>query len=313
MHSIGLQTALVDFIEGAAGHLQAEITAGAEVPFELEQQAGRRGSSGPSLYCYRPLTGEFIIAREASLQRMPSHQEAARLLAGFDGLERLPGRRRRRDRAPGAARRRPGGAVRAAVRRLRRADRLPAAARAAARGARAPGARRRGRQRRASRSSRPCTGMTISSPEIALTKGLTIARPQALGGLPARARAAPARTARTTSSCVLDAGEEDPARAVLTRPRGAAGPAARAAPVRRRAGDTRRARLFAGRRRRVEPARAGSGGQAARHAARHGRAGGRAARVLQPGRRGGRRTATRSRGRCGASSSAASARARRRR
>ncbi len=212
MHSIGLQTALVDFIEGAAGHLQAEITAGAEVPFELEQQSGRRGSSGPSLYCYRPLTGDFIIAREASLQRMPSHQEAARLLAGFDGLERyLAG--------AGAeiARLARLGAVRAALcallcdvfaeqtdfqlrpERLREAlERLELAAEAGS-----------------GEVTLVATlhGLTIASPEVALTKGLTIARPQALAGLPP-ALAGAGEDGEDHLVVALNAGEEDPARAL---------------------------------------------------------------------------------------------------
>ncbi len=56
-------------------------------------------------------------------------------------------------------------------------------------------------------------GLTISSPEIALTKGLTIARPQALAGLPP-ALAAPAQDGEDHLVVVLNAGEEDPARAV---------------------------------------------------------------------------------------------------
>jgi len=211
MRSIALQTALTDFTEAAAGHLQAEITAGAEVPFELEQQAGRR-ASGPSLYCYRPLTGEFIADRESELQRMPSHDQAARLLAGHEGLERyLAG--------SGLGERRISrmGAVRAALcailcdvfaeqtdfqlrpERLRDAlTRLEQAAEA---------------------GSGDVTlvatlhGLTITSAELALTKGLTIAQPHALGGLPAAVLAGSGEVCDHLV-VVLNAGEDEAPSAV---------------------------------------------------------------------------------------------------
>jgi hypothetical protein len=208
MRSIALQTALTDFTEAAAGHLQAEITAGAEVPFELEQQAGRRGSSGPSLYCYRPLTSDFILAREASLQRMPSHEQAARLLAGFDGLDSYAAG------AGGVARM---GAVRAALcvllcdvfaeqtdfqlrpERLRDAlERLDQAAHVGG-----------------GDLTLVATlhGLTITSPELALAKGLTIAQPHALAGLPP-ALLATGEDHGEHLVVVLSAGDEEPARAV---------------------------------------------------------------------------------------------------
>ena len=211
MRSIALQTALTDFTEAAAGHLQAEITAGAEVPFELEQQAGRR-ASGPSLYCYRPLTGEFITDRESELRRMPSHEQAARLLAGFEGLERYLAGSNLGERRIARM-----GAVRAALcavlcdvfaeqtdfqlrpERLREAlVRLEQSAEA---------------------GSGDLTlvatlhGLTITSAEVALTKGLTIAQPHALGGLPAAVLAGSGEVSDHLV-VVLNAGEDDPADAV---------------------------------------------------------------------------------------------------
>src|ERR1700686_2219268 len=88
MHSVQLQAALTNYLEMAAAHLHAEVAAGAEVPFELEQHSRRRRSSGPSLYCYRPLTEQFIVERMAALERLPGYTEAAELLASFEGLSR---------------------------------------------------------------------------------------------------------------------------------------------------------------------------------------------------------------------------------
>ena len=154
-------------------------------------------------------------------------------------------------------------------------------------------------------------GVTISSPELALTRGLTIAQPHVLEGLPEAARGnRRSSTSRSTWWSVLSAGEGEPRRGDRPRPCGAQGPAARAAAVRRRPGDARRARVGARRRR-----------QMGRTGARHRRAPARDAGGDRPSRRMScapsaisspvaRRTATSSPGRSGASSSAASARAR---
>ena len=88
MRSLPLQAALSELVEAAGGQLSAALAAGAEVPFELEPRRTRRGSGAPPLYCYRALTGEFIAARRSDLERLPSYAEAARLLEGFDGLDR---------------------------------------------------------------------------------------------------------------------------------------------------------------------------------------------------------------------------------
>ena len=67
MRSVQLQTALTDYLEAAAALLPAELAAGAEIPFELDQQPAR-SARGPSLYCYRPLTAEFIAERRPALE-----------------------------------------------------------------------------------------------------------------------------------------------------------------------------------------------------------------------------------------------------
>jgi hypothetical protein len=181
MRSLKLETALTEFVEETVDYLHGEVTAGAEVPFELASQAGHRGQA--SLYCYRALTGTFIAERRTSLERLPSHAEAEALLAGFDGLDRyLAGAGIDVGRTQGRAR------VRAAIgilledvfaeqtdfelrpERLRAAlDRLEQSA-----------------FQSTSEVMLVATlhGLTIASPELQLTRGLTIAHPGALRGAP---------------------------------------------------------------------------------------------------------------------------------
>ncbi|MHB8240514.1 MAG: hypothetical protein ACYDHN_00860 [Solirubrobacteraceae bacterium] len=183
MRSLQLQAALTDFVEAAATHLQSAVVAGAEVPFELEQQSRRRRSSGPSLYCYRPLTEQFIAARLPELERLPAHAEAARLLAGFEGLGRYVASAGAEVAQAGAR-----AGVRAALRALLeevfheqtdfhlQPERLETALERLEGSALAS----------TSEVTLVATlhGLTITSAELALTRGLTIAQPHALDGLP---------------------------------------------------------------------------------------------------------------------------------
>jgi hypothetical protein len=188
MRSLQLQAALTEYVEAVAAQLHDEIANGAEVSFELEQQGRSRASSGVALFCYRPLTTQFIEERRATLERLPSYEEAARLLGEFDGLDRyLVSVGMECVRMP--ARARVEGALGALLGEVfaeqtdfkLRGERLEAAL---------------ARLERAALSSTSemtlvatLHGLTVTSAELALTRGLTIAQPHALEGLPAGALA----------------------------------------------------------------------------------------------------------------------------
>ncbi len=86
MRSRQLETALEEFVQAAAHHLQAALQDGAEVPFELETRSAR--GRGARLYCYRPLTDAFIRERWRELASLPSCAAAERLLECLQGLDR---------------------------------------------------------------------------------------------------------------------------------------------------------------------------------------------------------------------------------
>jgi hypothetical protein len=90
VHSHQLETAITQFVHDAAARLQAELDAGAEVPFELESHAsrGRGQGRGAQLYCYRPLTAAFIGERWQALANLESCAAAERLLECLQGLDR---------------------------------------------------------------------------------------------------------------------------------------------------------------------------------------------------------------------------------
>ena len=97
MRNTTLHGVIEAFTTEAAGQLEAETAAGAEVPFELVDtasgprrpggRAGERGGGRVPLYCYRPLTGTFIRERLGLLSALPSYAAAVRALSGLDGVE----------------------------------------------------------------------------------------------------------------------------------------------------------------------------------------------------------------------------------
>ncbi|MDQ6817585.1 MAG: hypothetical protein M3018_09320 [Actinomycetota bacterium] len=79
-----LHSIIESFTAEAAGRLTAETERGAEIPFELVQ-AGAQQRGRPALYCYRPLTAEFIGERLGLLSGLPSYVPALRSLADREG------------------------------------------------------------------------------------------------------------------------------------------------------------------------------------------------------------------------------------
>ncbi|TML95612.1 MAG: hypothetical protein E6G05_15340, partial [Actinobacteria bacterium] len=97
-----LHSILEEFTADAAAQLSSETAGGAEIPFEVIDAQGRPGSV--PLYCYRPLTTDFIGERLALLSGLPTYAPAVRALVGLDRLtdylsqrgERIPGHPRER-------------------------------------------------------------------------------------------------------------------------------------------------------------------------------------------------------------------------
>jgi len=79
-----LQQTLEAFTMDAACQLALDASQGEEIPFELMETEGRRGR--PPLYCYQPLTGQFIDQRLGALSGLTTYAPAVRALAGHDRL-----------------------------------------------------------------------------------------------------------------------------------------------------------------------------------------------------------------------------------
>ncbi len=223
MRSLQLQAALSDFAEQAAERLHADVLAGHEVGFELESHSARVRGASP-LYCYRPLTRAFIAERFGELRRLDGYPRAAELLEDFDGLDRYlistgvisTGA----DPARGGGRARVDDALLALMQdvfneqtdfdrskigwhteHLERAlERLDGSALAAA-----------------AEATLVATvhGLTITSPELQLTRGLLLAQPGALHGAPEQALLAGARGEEEDHLLVVfTARDEDPHTAI---------------------------------------------------------------------------------------------------
>lgn len=83
MHHRQLRHALSAFAEEAAWQLASDTAQGHDVPFEVVQ-SGRRDAP---LYCYRPLTADFIAQRGSVIARLPTFLPAVHALAQAGGLE----------------------------------------------------------------------------------------------------------------------------------------------------------------------------------------------------------------------------------
>lgn len=86
MRNLTLHGLLEEFTADAGLRLDLAASEGDEIPFEVvTTDAGRPGRI--PLYCYRPLTGDFIRARLGLLGALPSYAPVARALEGVGGLE----------------------------------------------------------------------------------------------------------------------------------------------------------------------------------------------------------------------------------
>jgi hypothetical protein len=83
MRNRSLHQRLRAFAEEAAFQLCADAEGADDMPFEVVASPGAR----TPLYCYRPLTGEFILDREGALAGLPTYRPAAAALAGLGGIE----------------------------------------------------------------------------------------------------------------------------------------------------------------------------------------------------------------------------------
>jgi hypothetical protein len=78
MRNPALHRLLEAFTVDVSGRLTAEAAAGAEIPFELVEE---RGGGRSPLYCYRPLTAEYVRSHIEQLSTLPSYAAAAAALA----------------------------------------------------------------------------------------------------------------------------------------------------------------------------------------------------------------------------------------
>lgn len=86
MRNRHLHTAVFNFVEEAAWQLASDVTSGEdEIGFELDAIGGKRRTT--ALYCYRPLTADFIDRRLSVLDHLPSYVTALHALEHCGGLE----------------------------------------------------------------------------------------------------------------------------------------------------------------------------------------------------------------------------------
>jgi hypothetical protein len=86
VRNLTLHGLLEAFTTDAGARLAVAASDGDEIPFEVVETDARKGSRIP-LYCYRPLTGDFIRARLGLLVALPSYAPVVQALEGVGGLE----------------------------------------------------------------------------------------------------------------------------------------------------------------------------------------------------------------------------------
>ncbi len=85
MRNRRLRAVLAAFAEEAAWQLASDMADGQELPFEVVETS--RSRQQPALYCYRPLTGDFIQERVSLLARLESYLPAVHALQSVGGLD----------------------------------------------------------------------------------------------------------------------------------------------------------------------------------------------------------------------------------
>jgi hypothetical protein len=78
-----LHQSLRDFAEQASFQLESDATGGAEIHFEVVESPG----ANAPLYCYRPLTADFIRERLGVLGVLPTYAPARRALESLGGID----------------------------------------------------------------------------------------------------------------------------------------------------------------------------------------------------------------------------------
>jgi hypothetical protein len=86
VRNLTLHGLLRAFTTDAGMRLDLAASEGDDIPFEVVTTDDRRSGRIP-LYCYRPLTGDFIRARLGLLGALPTYAPVARTLEGVGGLD----------------------------------------------------------------------------------------------------------------------------------------------------------------------------------------------------------------------------------
>jgi hypothetical protein len=187
MQSRLLHDALRDFAEQASKALQAELAAGAEIPFELAAGAtGRAGRAG--LQLYSPMTGRFIAERWDLLLPLPGHDHAMKELEAFRGLDRYLASLELRSGLRSPIR----SALASQALKAFTGDVFEEQSDFALRQGRLRGALARLDAAAAAQSGSltlvaSLHGLAILSPQVQLAERLIVARPEALSGVPEQA------------------------------------------------------------------------------------------------------------------------------
>lgn len=85
MQSRQLHASLLAFAAQASVALASQVAGGDEIGFEVVEEGARR--SRPGLFCYAPLTGEFVDRHWEQLLTLPAATEAQMALSSHNGLE----------------------------------------------------------------------------------------------------------------------------------------------------------------------------------------------------------------------------------